>query len=84
MFPDGATTASAVLVLHNDAIPEGNETFQVEITNVFGSGGIEPEIGSQSTMELVVLASDEPHGEFQFAEVRVMCSVVWCVVWCGV
>ena len=69
-FPDGASTASASLVLNNDMIPEGNETFQVVITNAFGGA----EIGSQSTMELVVRASDEPHGEFQFTEV----SAVWC------
>ena len=68
MFPDAVTTASASLVLFNDMIPEGNETFQVQITSTFGGA----EIGSQNMMELVVRASDEPHGEFQFAEVSVV------------
>lgn len=31
-FTDGQTTANAVLLLSNDAVPEGNETFIVEIT----------------------------------------------------
>lgn len=31
-FTEGVTTASAILLLQNDAIPEGNETFIVNIT----------------------------------------------------
>ena len=31
-FTNGQTTANAVLLLWNDAVPEGNETFIVEIT----------------------------------------------------
>ena len=31
-FTSGATTASAILLLQNDDIPEGNETFIVNIT----------------------------------------------------
>ena len=31
-FVDGQTTATAVLLLTNDAVPEGNETFIVDIT----------------------------------------------------
>lgn len=31
-FTNGQTTANAVLLLRNDAVPEGNETFIVEIT----------------------------------------------------
>lgn len=31
-FIDGQTTATAVLFLQNDAVPEGNETFILEIT----------------------------------------------------
>ena len=31
-FTDGETTANAVLLLQNDVLPEGNETFIVNIT----------------------------------------------------
>ena len=31
-FTNGQTTANAVLLLWNDVVPEGNETFIVEIT----------------------------------------------------
>ena len=31
-FVDGQTTATAVLLLNNDNVPEGNETFIVDIT----------------------------------------------------
>ena len=31
-FTAGVTTGSAILLLQNDAIPEGNETFIVNIT----------------------------------------------------
>lgn len=31
-FTSGQTTANAILLLDNDEVPEGNETFIVEIT----------------------------------------------------
>lgn len=46
-------------------MPEGNETYTVEISSV-ASGA---EIGAVNTMQLVILANDEPHGNFQFVEV---------------
>ena len=33
-FTDGETSANAVLLLRNDALPEGNETFIVNITGM--------------------------------------------------
>ena len=60
------TSASATLILLNDAIPEGNETFVVQIT----STRLGAEIGRQNTLILVVRANDEPYGQFQFDQVR--------------
>ena len=56
---------TTILQLINDAVPEGNETYLVEIISVGGGA----EIGTVSAMQLVILANDEPHGRFQFAEV---------------
>lgn len=64
-FEDGEISTNAVLALHNDEIPEGNETFILEITLTrFGA-----EIGPQNTMRLVVTANDEPHGQLGFSQV---------------
>lgn len=71
-FADGVTTASATLILVNDVIPEGNETFIVQIT----STRLGAEIGRQNTMELVVRANDEPYGQFQFSQVCEVFSVL--------
>ena len=61
-FGDGATEADGILVLTNDLVPEGNETFTVRIADTrFGA-----EVGSVSTMQLTISANDEPHGEFTF------------------
>ena len=60
------TSAFATLILLNDAIPEGNETFVVQIT----STRLGAEIGRQNTLILVVRANDEPYGQFQFDQVR--------------
>ena len=66
-IPDGVTTVNTVLVLINDNIPEGNETFLVEITGT----RLGAEIGAQNTMELVVMANDEPHGQLEFEQVEI-------------
>ena len=66
------TAASATLILRNDEIPEGNETFIVQITGT----RLGAEIGSQNTMELVVRANDEPHGQFRFDQVCQMFNVI--------
>ena len=51
--------------MQNDAIPEGNETFLLQIIDTrFGA-----EVGDVNTMLLTVRASDEPFGQFQFNEV---------------
>ena len=69
-FGNGVTSASATLILVNDAIPEGNETFIVQITSTrYGA-----EIGSQNTLILVVRANDEPYGRFQFDQVGEECG----------
>ena len=71
-FADGVTTASATLLLVTDVIPEGKETFIVQIT----STRLGAEIGRQNTMELVVRANDEPYGQFQFSQVCQVFSVL--------
>jgi len=58
------TTASGTLFVLNDDTPEGNETYIVEISNVFGGG-----IGSPNTLELTILANDEPYGFVEFSQV---------------
>ena len=59
------TQSSATVVIRNDAVPEGNETFTVEITGArFGA-----EVGERNTMQLIIRASDEPYGAFQFESV---------------
>ena len=64
-FPNGVSRASAVVIVRNDAVPEGNETFTVQITGArFGA-----EIGERNTMQLIIRANDEPHGAFQFNSV---------------
>ena len=64
-FNDGVTSASGTLFVRNDAIPEGNETYIVNISSVFG-GAI---IGSPSILELTITANDEPYGLVQFSQV---------------
>ena len=59
------TQASAIVVVRNDAVPEGNETFTVQITGArFGA-----EVGNRNTMQLIIRANDEPHGALQFDSV---------------
>ena len=53
------------MVVRNDVVPEGNETFTLEITGArFGA-----EVGERDTMQLIIRASDEPYGAFQFEPV---------------
>lgn len=65
-FADGSNTATATAVIRNDAIPETNETFTLTIS------GLSPEaaqIGSPSSMQLIIRANDQPFGLFQFRPV---------------
>jgi len=48
----------------NDDIPEGNETFIVEIVSAIGAV-----VGSPNTTELVIEANDDPNGRVQFNQV---------------
>ena len=53
------------MVIRNDAVPEGNETFTLQITGArFGA-----EVGERDTMQLIIRASDEPYGALQFDSV---------------
>lgn len=66
MFNDGVSSTTGTLILINDAIPEGNETFLVMIVDArFGA-----ELGTQTSLLLTVQASDEPYGRISFDEVR--------------
>ena len=65
-FSDGVESISGTLFVRSDTFPEGNETFIVEITRVFG-----PTIGSPSTLKLTITANDEPHGFVQFSQVGI-------------
>ena len=67
-FSDGETESTGTLIVFNDEIPEGNETFLLQIIDT--RFGAEP--GSQTTLLLTIQASDEPYGRFQFDEVRVL------------
>ena len=61
-FSNGVAQSSATVVIQNDRLPEGNETFTLRITGArFGA-----EIGERDTMQLIIRASDEPYGAFQF------------------
>lgn len=61
-FDDGSSQTTATAVLRNDNIPEGNETFTLTISSL-SSGA---QVGARSSMQIIVRASDEPYGRFQF------------------
>ena len=63
-FNDGMSDASGTLLIMNDDISEGNETFIVEIVSAIGAV-----VGSPNTIELIILANDEPNGHVQFNQV---------------
>ena len=68
LFPDGSASEQGSMIVINDAIPEGNETFLLRITETrFGA-----DIGAMDTMLLTIQASDEPFGKFQFNEVNAL------------
>ena len=61
-------------MVRNDAVPEGNETFTVEISGArFGA-----EVGDRSTMQLIIRANDEPFGAFQFDTVNTIIYIITC------
>lgn len=67
-FSDGQTESTGFLIIRNDAVPELNETFLIEIIDArFGA-----EIGNVSSMLLTVRASDDPYGKLQFDPVRTL------------
>lgn len=60
-FFDGSAETEATAVIINDAIPEGNETFTLRISDI-SSGAI----GALNTMQLIIRANDQPYGVFQY------------------
>lgn len=62
-FNDGMDRVSAVAVIINDNIPEGNETFILTISELVPTTA---QIGGLSSMMLVIRANDQPHGSLQF------------------
>ena len=66
-------SSSGTLFVQSDTVSEGNETFIVEITNVFPITSVV--IGSPSTLELTITANDEPHGFVQFSQVGSMLAM---------
>ncbi len=74
VFVEGAVSTVGTLILINDAIPEGNETFVVEIIDArFGA-----ELGSLTTLLLTVEASDEPYGRISFDDVSKCTNMMIC------
>lgn len=63
-FGNGVTTASVQFYVKADSFAEGNETYLVRITEILGGG----EVGSPSTMMLIITANDEPFGIVTFQE----------------
>ena len=64
-FNDGSSQTAAVVTVVNDNLPEGNETFIWRIVDT----GL-ASVGSRSSTEVIISASDQPHGVFQFNTVR--------------
>ena len=65
----GNNSGEIVVPIADDSIPELNETFIVELngvevidTNVLA--GNEPQIGSTSSADVIILENDDAHGEF--------------------
>lgn len=64
-FAEGETESNGFLVLINDAVPEVNQTYIVDIIDArFGA-----EVGPNDRLYLTVRASDDPFGRIQFESV---------------
>lgn len=66
-FADGSAETEATAVIRNDALPEGNETFTLTISDL-STGAV---IGAVNTMQLIIRANDQPYGLFQYHMVNV-------------
>ena len=67
-FNAGQTESTGVLILINDAMPEVNQTYIVDIIDVrFGA-----EVGPTNRLYLTVRASDDLFGRIQFESVSVI------------
>lgn len=65
----GNNSGEIIVPIADDSIPELNETFIVELNTVEVIGrnvlaGNEPQIGSTSSADVVILENDDAHGEF--------------------
>lgn len=62
-FNDGVDRISAIAVINNDNVPEDNETFSLTISDLVPTTA---RIGALRSMQLVIVANDQPHGVLQF------------------
>ncbi len=64
-FEDGQASVWAVLQAGDDATPEKRKSYNLELTAATGGASIN---AARSTAEIVMVASDYPHGLFEFIE----------------
>ena len=64
-FAPGQTSHRVVVEIIDDATPELDEQFTVELVNPVG-GAV---LGSQSSISITILTNDDAHGLIGFAEV---------------
>ena len=66
LFVNGSSQTTVHVTIHNDDLPEDNETFIWTIVNA-GTA----QIGARRSLEMIISASDQPHGLLQFDSVSV-------------
>lgn len=64
LFLDGVNQTNVTVTVINDNFPEVNETFTWSIISAPGA-----QVGARNTLEMIISASDQPHGLFQFDNV---------------
>ena len=74
-FKPNQNSGSCVFTIVDDAIPEGNETFSVDLS-IPGGNGI---MASPSVAYLTILANDDAFGIIGFNEVSNYSSPVSCL-----
>ena len=82
LFNEGESSQTLYIDVINDADPELDETFQLQLTNPTG-GSV---LGSQGAIDVVIATNDNAYGIIGFAEVSLnfpcqipTCSVRTCV-----
>ena len=76
VFKPNQNSGSCVFTIEDDAIPEGNETFSVDLS-IPGGNGI---MASPSVAYLTILANDDAFGIIGFNEVSNYSSPVSCLL----